>query len=394
MSFLLLLIALDGIVVVAAYVLFAIPATLHGIMYRTFHLRRYDASYSPTISMFIPCKGAGDNLQDNVEAFLRGQYRKARLFFVVEDEQDAAYPIIKRLTEDREDATLIVAGRAESCGQKNHNLLQAIRAAERKDDIYVFLDSFMTITDEQLHDLVTPLSNPGVTVAVGFRWDILRLRTLGERLRAFMIALQWSLLGSSLVYTTWGGGTAIRREDFEKMGVAAYWGKTVVDDMALARLLRQQRRVSVLVPTCIKETASTFTTVSEAIIWFRRQALYVKFYLKPYWLMALGLLVCISANVVSLPLLFAWSLARPGRMIRLVTAVTGVSIAAIMVCCFLLKRPAADHHGRLSWVLLSPLFIVLSCWAYLLGVFVRVLHWRGIAYYLDRNGYVERVVRL
>jgi len=218
-------------------------------------------------------------------------------------------------------------------------------------------------------------------------------KTLGERLHAFMLALQWSLLSSSLVYTTWGGCTAIRREDFEEMGVAAYWQKTVVDDMTLTKLLRQQRRTSVLVPTCIKETTSPVTTVKGAILWFRRQTLYVKFYLRSYWLFALALLISISVNALSFPFWLAGSIVRPGRMMTLFAAVTGTFTVVIMVCCLLFKRSAADNHGRLSWFLLSPLYLALACWAYLLGAFTRVLHWRGIAYHLDRHGYVERVVR-
>ena len=384
---------LDTVAIVVVYLFFGLPPILHTIRYRTFHRRQYDPDYSPSISLFVPCKGADDDLANDIGAFLLARYEKARLFFLVEDERDAAYPIIRDLIQGRHDVDLIVAGTAASCGQKNHNLLEGIKAAGRKDDVYVFLDSPTTITGPQLRDLVMPLSSPRVTVATGFRWNLLNKKTLGERLHAFMIGLQWALLNCPLFSGTWGGGTAIRRDDFESLGVPEYWARTVVDDMALVRLLQEHKKRSVLVPTCIKETISQITTVKGAILWFARQALYLKFYLRFYWLCTLGLLLCISVNFVALPCLLAGSLLYPGSEAPLLAAIAGIFAVCIMTACLLFKRPAEDGHGRLSWFLLSPLHLTLTCCAYLLGAFTCVLHWRNIAYHLDRQGYVRKIVR-
>lgn len=394
MDWLLFLIVLDIIVLLAAYSL-AISTKLYPTIYQTFYLKQYDKNYSssPDISIFIPCKGITDHFEDNIYAFLNSHYHKAKLFFIVENKDDLAYPIIKKSIENRPDAHLVIAGLTTSCGQKNHNLLQGIKASGEKDEVYVFFDLYTTITAQQLQDLVLPLSDPNVTVAVGFRWNILREKTLGERLHAFMIALQWSIMNCVFVPAVWGGAAAIRREDFENMRVQEYWAKTVVDDMSLQSILQKKRKKSVFVPTCVKETNNTLKNINAAFLWFKRQALYVKFYLRTYWLLILGLLVCCSANIVSFPFLLISSIICPGKKIFLFTGVTGIFIVFAMISCLLLKRSANDNHSKLSWLLLSPLYLVLTCYACLLSIFTNVLHWRGISYYLDYHGYVKKIVR-
>ncbi len=395
MSWLLFFAIFDVTVLLAVYS-FLVSLKLYNTIYQRFYLKRYNKNYissSPNIAIFIPCKGVDKYFEDNLNTFLQSQYYKAKLFFIVETKHDPAYPVIKKFIKNVRNAHLVVAGFAKSCGQKNHNHLQGIKASGGQDDVYVFLDASITITERQLRDLVLPLSDSNVTVSVGFKWNILNKGTLGERLHAFMIALQWFALNCMFIPRVWGGATAIRREDFEKMGVREYWAKTVVDDMTLVKMLRKQRKKSVFVPTCVKETMNTFRNVKDSILWFKRQVLYLKFYLRLYWLLVLGLFLCCSANIISFPVLLLYSLVYPGKKIVLSTAITGMFNVLAMICCILIKRPANDNHSKLSWVLLSPLHLVLTGYACLLTIFPRVLSWRGIAYHLDYHGYVKKIIR-
>jgi hypothetical protein len=178
------------------------------------------------------------------------------------------------------------------------------------------------------------------------------------------------------------------------MGVREYWAKTVVDDMTLVRLLQDQRKKSVFVPTCMKEESKyTFKTMKDSILWFKRQVLYVKFYLRLYWLCTLAILLCSAANIVSFPFSLICVVLYPGKKIALFTATTGIFNICVMGFGLLLKRSGDDNHSKLSWFLLSPLYLVLTCCAYLLGIFTKVLYWRGISYHLDYHGYVKKIVR-
>lgn len=394
MDWLLLLLIVDLIVLFGAYSL-AISAKLYNAIYQTWYLKKYDQNYlaSPNIAIFIPCKGNDQDFEVNMQTFLETPYHKAKLFFIVESHVDAAYPVLKRLVEKRPAAQLIVAGLAAACGQKNHNLLQGLKAAGARDDVYVFFDSYTTITAQQLKELVLPLSDPKVTVAVGFRWNILNKKTLGERLHAFMIALQGALMNCVFIPAVWGGATAIRRADFENLNVQAYWARTVVDDMTLQHLLQKKRKKVVFVPTCVKETLNTLTSLEESIRWFKRQMLYVKFYLRPFWFLSLSLLFYCAANILSFPLLFLYAIVSPGKKIFFLTVVTGIFNVGAMIYGLLLKRPAHDQHTMRAWFFLSPLYLVLTGYACLLGVFTNVIEWKGISYHLDYDGHVKKIIR-
>lgn len=393
MKFLTVIMTFDIIALAIAYV-FLISLKSYNWLYRKFYVKNYRPEYFPKIAIFIPCKGADRHFESNIDTFLEHPYQNAKMFFIVESRNDPAYPIIShRIRQTKHTAQLVVAGLSVGCGQKNHNLLKGIKVCEEHVEAYVFLDAYTTITPQQLGELVLPLSDPNITVANGFRWHRLNKHTLGERLHAFMIAIQWSLMNCIFVQTVWGGATAIRREDFEKLGVREYWAKTVVDDMTLQKILIKHRKTAVFVPTCIKETDNTVANIPDAIAWFTRQSLYVKFYLRPYWIGSLAMLSYPSVNILAFPFLLGYAALHPDGQFPLLTITTGLFILSIMCYCLGLKRSTNDHHSRISWWLLSPLYLLLTCYACLVGMFTNNIQWRGVSYQLDYDGTVKKIFR-
>lgn len=392
MDWLWLVIVLDAAALAVAYS-FALSHKLYNRMYPRLFSRKYRRYFHPRLSVFIPCKGIDPHFEKNIQAFLSQAYQQTTLFFIVESQNDPAYAVIKQLITHARDTYLIVAGLTEVCGQKNHNLLQGIKASEERDDVYVFLDGYTTLTAQQLQDLIAPLSDPKVSVSVGFRWNILSQQTLGERLHAFMIALQWSIMNCAWIPSIWGGAMALRRETFEKMGVREYWAETSVDDMTLQHLVQKQRRKAVFVPSCVKETNNTIKTVGGAIVWFKRQCLYLKFYLRPLWVCLIATFVYPAVNIIAFPALMGYSMTAPGKKAMPLTLTTGAFIVGLMFYCLLIKRSAKDNNPPFIWFLLSPLYMVLTCYAIVLTMFTNVLAWRGIVYHLDRRGFVKKIVR-
>ncbi len=393
MDFLFLLAAIEILMLLVGYTYLAAPSIVYPRFYRRIRSKRYARTHHPNLSIFIPCQGTGNHLENHVQTFLERRFPKARLFFIVESRKDPAHAVIARLIREAPNAFLVEAGSTGTCGQKNHNLLKGIEAAGHKDDVYVFFDSISTITFEQLSDLLAPLSDPEVAVATGFRWDILREGTLGQRVHAFMIAVQWALLNSPFNCGVWGGCAAIRRETFEEMDVAAYWARTVVDDTSLVNLLHQQRRKSVFVPTCIKEMDGPAMTIRESIFWFRRQVLYLKFYRRFEWSCALGLLVWAAMICLAFPMLLLGAVIWPSPALTTLVGVTGISMLLQMLCTLGMKRPSQDNHSVGAWFLLSPLFIVCTVGAFVVGLFTRTLRWRHVVYHLDHQGFVTDVER-
>lgn len=387
-----LLILFDSIALITAFS-FVASLKLYNRVYRRRAHRRYTRNYRPTRSIFVPCKGANDHFAENVCAFLQLVDERTKLFFIVENRQDPAFAPLKHLTSGTMHAYVVVAGLAKFCGQKNYNLLKGIKASEERDEVYVFLDSNTALSHQQLHELLVPLSDPEVSASVGFRWNILSQGTLGERLHAFMIALQWSMMNCAFIQAVWGGAMALRRETLEKMGILEYWAQTSVDDMTLQQLIQKQRRKAIFVPTCVKETRNTIKTVKGAIDWFTRQVLYTKFHLRPSWLATVAIFLYPALNILSFPFLFTYSLIAPSKTSIMVTFTVGTFIGFVMLYCLLIKRPAKDNNSTLSWLALSPIYMLLTCYAILGTIFTRTLAWKGIAYQLDYHGYVKKIIR-
>src|SRR5262249_18378714 len=99
---------------------------------RSFRPRR--ASQEPVV-VFCPCKGIDSDFGKNIQSILNQDYSNYRVRFIVESEDDAAYPILRAMGTD-----VIVAGHATSQGQKVHNLAHAVERCGTAD-VYVFCDS-------------------------------------------------------------------------------------------------------------------------------------------------------------------------------------------------------------------------------------------------------------
>src|SRR5208282_2034170 len=82
--------------------------------------------YAPSgrVLVLSPCKGHDANLEENLRALLTQDYPDYEVAFIVEDAADPACPVIRRAMAacPQTPARLLVAGQAERCGQKVHNL--------------------------------------------------------------------------------------------------------------------------------------------------------------------------------------------------------------------------------------------------------------------------------
>ncbi len=388
-----LIICLPDVIVLLAASSIILSVKYYRVLFKRSALKKYKQQYSPRMSIFIPCKGSDQQFERNIQHFLRAGYQKAKVFFIVESRKDEAYALIRQQIKRCPNAYLVVAGRSKYCGQKNYNLLQGINASEEQDEVYVFLDAHTIISARQVQELILPLSDANVTAAVGFRWNILQEKTFGERLHAFMVALQWGAIHCFWLNPVWGGATAIKREHFEKMGVRDYWAKTVVDDMTLQQMIQKQGRKAVFVPSCVMETDHTIKDVKSAVQWFKRQTLYVKFYLRPLWLGMLALLLYAAVHVVGLPFLLAYAAIYPSKKLAFFAGMKATFTLLTMLFALLLKRPGDEKNSALFWFVFSPLYLLLSAWAGFLGLFTRVIGWKDIAYRLDYHGIVKEIQR-
>ncbi len=365
-------------------------------LYDRLFRKRYDPSYTPRCAIILPCKGIAKDLKSNLASFLNLDYPNFEIIFALESENDECFPIISDLILPHPSASIVIAGLATACAQKNYNLLAAIKKAKNAD-VYVFADADIAPGRFWLRELVLPLSDKKVTVTTGFRWLTAIKGSLGEQVHAYINVFLYVLLtvinffGGTFL---WGGSMAIRRKDFEDLGVADFWSHAVVDDNSLSRIIMKNSRRSVVVPACVTTSDDLIPTAWQGITWFSRQIMFLKSYEKPVWFFGVLPLVT-SALFVFIWLPIALILSRG-------------SIPAFFECGG--GGPLIFFIGELITVSLYPLlgsmpnfhkFLVLQPFlrsthiiSSLRTVYTNKVVWSGVRYHLTFSGRVSRVERM
>lgn len=385
-------------------------------------IKRRSGAYAPFASVIVPCRGLDHGLRDNLGALFQQNYPDYELIFVADDARDPALAVARALIQasaagqravqacaagdgQRESAErlqqeatqtwppprarIVVAGPAERCGQKVHNLLVAVKAADPKSEVFVFVDTDARPSADWLRALVAPLADQATGATTGYRWFVPVRGNLASELRAVWNASVASALGANVRRNfCWGGSMAIRRTTFERAAVAAYWRSAASDDFAMTRALHHAGFGVRFVPACLIPSYEDcswrglleFTT---------RQMKITRVYAPHLWRLALvGNLLFVVVFFGSF-VLAASCAARGASFIA--PLMIGVSVFALGAAKAWLRLRAARMalatvrlSKRSVWVhlLLWPLTSALFLANAICAAWSRRLVWRGIEYEL------------
>jgi hypothetical protein len=377
-------------------------ATLFTIVYQRVIYRRRraacDPAYAPPCSIVVPCKGVPKNFGGNLRAFLQFDYPDYEVIYVTESAQDPAVPEIKRILSEDGRARLAVAGLARRCAQKNHNMLAALREARPSSEVFVFADSDIKPARQWLREIVLPLQSGDVTVTTGFRWLLPSNGAAGELCHAYVnIFIYTCFCTASYIggVGLWGGTMAIRRRDYEELGVEKAWSRAAVDDMSLSTLALKNRRKAVVVAGCVTETDDLLPTVGATVSWFERQIMYLKSYQRALWVFpALPMALLVGYLMLLLPYAAAMSLV-PGTERTFLELGGGASLLFILGhTAVALLYPALGKmpfFGR--FLLLQPVMRMAQMVSYFKTWATRTITWAGVRYKLAFNGDVVKIER-
>lgn len=356
---------------------------------------RYSKGFSPRCSIIVPCKGIPKNFGKNLEGFLELDYKNYEVIYVAETETDPAVPIIRSILGRHKNASLVIAGLSTACAQKNFNLVAGVKAAH-DPEAYVFADSDIKPGKTWLTELVLPLSNPGVAVTSGYRWLHAAKGTFGEQAHAYAnVFIYVCFCTASFVggVGLWGGSVAIRRKEFESLGVVEKWSRTAVDDMSLSQLITKKRLKGIVVPESMTHSDDLLPTVRAVTTWLERQIMFLKSYFKALWFFG-GLIVAGGASTL-LVLLPAAAIASmfPHRTFfdsggGAATLFYAGEFVAVMMYPLIGPMP---RFGR--FLLYMPLIRWTHAISYFKTHFTNCITWAGIRYYLKFSGDVSRVER-
>src|SRR4030042_1620934 len=236
------------------------------------------ALYRPKTALIVPCKGLDSAFQQNIASFFNQEYENYLVWFVVADKEDRAYAALcelkNRLSQNSKarDVQILVAGFAQSCSQKIHNLLSCCRRIPGDVEVLAFADSDICVRNDWLSHLVYPLRSPKTGAATGYRWYVPKKNNLASLALSAVNAKIAQLLGNSPFNQAWGGSMAIRVDFFRKVGLDKIWQKALSDDLSLSYAVKKARKKIVFVPACLVASYES-TTWGKLFEFGRRQFL-------------------------------------------------------------------------------------------------------------------------
>jgi ceramide glucosyltransferase len=379
---------------------------MHSWEHRRFaRRRRKDKRFENTswrVALLSPCKGLDLNLEQNLRHLLVQDYLNYEVLFIVESEADPAFPIIQRLAgESRVPVRIIVAGLAQETGQKIHNLLAAMQQISPDVKLLAFVDSDVCPASDWLGRMVARLYRPVPGAVTGYRWYVPAKASLANCLLCSINASIAALLGAGPQHIVWGGSWAMRRDEFDSIGVTTSWQQTLSDDLVATGTLHSAKLEIHYEPACMTASPIDYS-LGNMLSFLRRQHLIGRIYAPRLWYRTLVMLVVSSVALIGALGSISWEICVSQALPLWPTAFLSVWYG-LQVYRGLIRRGMAQVYvpdwspamSRCAWfdVFFNPLSLLVNTFVMLSACLGTRIVWRNISYDLDRQGRILRIER-
>jgi ceramide glucosyltransferase len=346
--------------------------------------------YAPRVALLCPCKGMEPGLERNLVSLTEFERQNYEIFFILASGSDPARGVVERVAKNsRVKAHVVIAGNPINCGEKVNNLRVAVEQLPEEFEVLVFADSDGRPGKTWLHHLVAPLGDVQIGATTTMRWFIPNRSNLATALLAAWNAPVVTMLGEKGRNFCWGGGTAIRRTNFEQSRVMDLWRGSVSDDYSLTSALERIGRSIVFIPECL--TLSYVETDFDGLMEFtNRQILITRVYAQKIWRAAAAthFLYCLTLLFGSLLILGDVFTQRPAFHIVTLTFLP-ILLSAIRGALRLIGVTEALPSARSQitgqawiYVLLTVFIPFLYVANFVNSLSTRRMRWRGVTYEL------------
>ena len=211
--------AVRDIVLLAAVapLLYYVFATLAALRFFSLEPQRAPSAFTPKLSLLKPVRGVDFASYENFASFCRQDYPDYEILFAVNEETDAALPLIRRLMAEFPDRRIRVFIGAEQLGA-NKKVNKLVRLArEAQHEILVLTDGDVRVGPKYLREVAAPFADSSTGAVTSFYRGLVE-PNLGSELEAIgassdffagVLMAEWMegmafALGASIVTTkTW-----------------------------------------------------------------------------------------------------------------------------------------------------------------------------------------------
>lgn len=342
------------------------------------------------VEILVPVKGVSPCHEVSLRSLLEQDYAPYLVTFILESPHDPASSLVDELRSEYSIARKVISGISESCAQKNHSLVEGVKALQPETEILVFCDSTNEAESQWLKDFTAPLRAGDAQVVTTFRAFDPRPETIAGMCQA--------LYASSIVVlnamkkSPWGGATGIQRNVFESLRVVDTWSRTVVDDLVLGNVLRQAGVEVHFDPRHLLKTPLHGQTYRGLLSYLDRQILFPKFTNPGMWLSSLFCSVNLTMGMLAA--LCAAALYVLGYSGPLLGCASAVSLGVGVIAGLSLRSLSPLKLSASRWLISMIPLLVLGSFVFLRSIFVNSIEWHGTKYYPGNSGVVLRVGRL
>jgi len=344
--------------------------------------KRIFPSYTPVVSVVVPCRGTDHGFHENVPAFLTQEYPRYQTLFVVDSKDDPAYSALDQLTKDKPNAHLALTNPVSGCSGKVAALLTGL-ASTADAEVLVFADSDMKPDRHWLQNLVEPLQDETIGATTGYRWYFPTNWTT-------LLVSVWNMI--SIVcnfYPTpawaWGGSTAIQKNVFEKLHIKEKWKTAISDDNVLTAAVKKAGYTVHFQTKCIMESPPE-TSIKRFMRWGTRQFTWLRWYNPMLWLGAF----VESAGAVLIPL---------GLLLLLLFGYYSAGILLGLLILFeilfgwlgihILPKnmvyPQERYSSKIGYALMTPLAFLVIAQNAIASAVTQEIQWAGRSYRKPKN---------
>ncbi len=366
----------------AAYLVFAIIAV------ELFNLKRKNSTtisdFHPPVTILKPVYGLDPEMAENLRSFCQQNYAEYQIIFGLQDKNDPALPIIKKIIKEFKDVdvSFIVDPKIHGSNRKVSNLINMSEAA--KHDYILIADSDMRVPDNYLESVMTPFSDSSVG-AVTCLYSGSSRGKLASSLNAMFIH-EWflpSVLISKILQPIkycLGATMIVRRDILNEIGGFNALSNYLADDYMLGKLvsdLGYKIHLSDFIVENIVEEASIKDLVTHELRWARTLRR-----VEP-----IGYVFTFLTDALVISFITAFSVyLSSGSLLWALTPVLFIFIARLFLHVRTTQITASKSAG---FIWLIPLRDILSFYIRVISYTGNSIQWRNNSFSVDQAGLIQ-----
>ena len=241
----------DAVLLLAAGPLvYYLLATLAALRFFSKQRARVLPDFTPPVSILKPVRGVDFGSYENFASFCRQDYPDYEVFFAVNDDEDPAAPVIRRVISEFPERKIRLLVGAEHLGANRKVNKLARLALEARNEVLVLTDGDVRVGPHFLREVVAPLADRKAGAVTCFYRGIVE-KNLGAEIEAvgassdFFAGVLMAGWMEGITFAL-GASVATTKEWLRKMGGFEAIAGTLADDYELGNRIAKAGGVVVL----------------------------------------------------------------------------------------------------------------------------------------------------